>query len=245
MGARRRRLRSLACLLVVAALSGCAEGDDSRDSTHEANLPTQRSSTAAPVPSEQIGEQVPIAVIGDSFTSGSPEDSGESARWPALVTGEDYSFETYDVSGTGYAATWETPAGPSNYVTRVDEMPADGIDHVVFFGSINDGAFGYEATRAGAEAAFENAREKWPDADVLVIGPASPIWPVPEVYFSARDATRDAAAAAGLPFVDPIDAQWFEGTTGLIGTDGIHPNDRGHAYLADRLREVFSQHFPA
>lgn len=184
-----------------------------------------------------------IAVIGDSFTTGSPMDSGPSALWPALLS-DVFTVTAYAWSGTGYAATWVSPDGPSNFVTRVEQMPDERIDNLVFFGSINDGLLGYDATLAAADEAFVNAQAKWPDATILVVGPASPIWPVPESYLEARDATQDAARAAGLTFVDPIDAGWFEGMPDLIGVDGIHPNDRGHAYLADQMRRVLEQHLP-
>jgi acyl-CoA thioesterase I len=242
MGARRTRYVPLVCLL-AAALTACAAPPTS-PSTEEARRPSASASvTAGPV--EGQAQPEPIAVIGDSYTTGSPADSGPPALWPALLTGDDFTVTAYAWSGTGYASTWETPEGPSNYVTRVDQMPGAGIDTVLFFGSINDGFFGYDTTRGGADEAFAKALAKWPDATILVVGPASPIWPVPGGYLAARDATRDAARAAGLTFIDPIDDGWFEGMPELIGVDGIHPNDQGHAYLAERLRRVLEEHVPA
>ncbi|MCP2635381.1 SGNH/GDSL hydrolase family protein [Microbacterium sp. HD4P20] len=241
MSARRTRLLPLACLL-VAILTACA-APPADQPTNQGQPPSP--STASPArPSEGVVRPTPIAVIGDSFTTGSPADSGPSALWPALLSADDFAVTAYAWSGTGYAATWDTPEGPSNFVTRVERMPDEGIDHLVFFGSINDGWHGYDATRAGAEEAFSDAQAKWPDAMILVIGPASPIWPVPESYLEARDATQDAAQAAGLTFIDPIEAGWFDGMPDLIGFDGVHPNDQGHAYLADQIRGVLEQHLP-
>lgn len=239
MSARRARLLPLACLL-VAVLSACAVPP--ADPANEGQMPSASVSPPAS-PSEGTTQPTRIAVIGDSFTTGSPMDSGPSALWPALLS-DDFTVTAYAWSGTGYAATWVSPDGPSNFVTRVEQMPDERIDNLVFFGSINDGLLGYDATLAAADEAFVNAQAKWPDATILVVGPASPIWPVPESYLEARDATRDAARAAGLTFVDPIDAGWFEGMPDLIGVDGIHPNDRGHAYLADQMRRVLEQHLP-
>lgn len=51
-----------------------------------------------------------------------------------------------------------------------------------------------------------------------------------------RNAVRDSATARGIAFVDPLEEGWFrDGITGLIGLDGVHPNDAGHAYLAEKL----------
>ena len=241
MSASAKRLLAPACLL-VGVLSACA-APAADQPANQGQLPSA-SSTPTAGHSDEATQAQRIAVIGDSYTTGSPVDSGPSALWPALLPADDFTVTAYAWSGTGYAATWATPDGPSNFVTRVEQMPDTGIDNLVFFGSINDGLFGYDDTRAGADAAFADAQAKWPDATILVVGPASPVWPVPESYLGARDATRDAAQAAGLTFVDPIDAGWFEDMPDLIGVDGIHPNDRGHAYLADRMRGVFEQHLP-
>ena len=230
----------LACLL-VAVLSACAAPPADQPAS-EGQMPSA-SATAPAVPSDGTTQPTRIAVIGDSFTTGSPMDSGPPALWPALLS-DDFAVTAYAWSGTGYAATWVSPEGPSNFVTRVEQMPDEGIDSLVFFGSINDGLFGYDATREGADAAFVKARAKWPNATILVVGPASPIWPVPDSYLEARDATQDAARAGGLTFIDPIDAGWFDGMPDLIGVDGIHPNDQGHAYLADQMRGVLEQHLP-
>ena len=36
-------------------------------------------------------------------------------------------------------------------------------------------------------------------------------------------------------FVDPLAEGWFVGRPDLIGADGVHPNDAGHAYLAEKI----------
>lgn len=231
-----------ASLVAIVVFGAVAVGGMLRD---ESPTPSA-ASTLRPLPSveatQEVAQRTAIAVVGDSFTGGSGMDTGRAARWTVLVDDE-FSISTYHEGGTGYAATLETADGPSNFVTRVESMPSEGIDKLVFFGSINDGNEGYDATLSAATTALTEAKAKWPNADILVIGPASPRWPVPSDFEAARDATRDAAAAASLDFVDPIDLGWFENTDGLIGSDNTHPNDEGHAYLADQLRPVLEEHF--
>jgi acyl-CoA thioesterase I len=231
-----------ASLVAIIVFGAVAIGGITRvDSTSSA-----AESTPRPIPTFSTGQEVTaptaISVVGDSFTGGSGMDSGKAARWTTLVDDE-FAVTTYHEGGTGYAATLETADGPSNFVTRVEGMPTEGIDNLVFFGSINDGQEGYDATFTAATAALTEAKSKWPNADILVIGPASPRWPVPAEFEIARDATRDAAAAASLDFVDPIELGWFENRDGLIGADNTHPNDEGHAYLAEQLRPVLKDHF--
>ena len=70
---------------------------------------------------------------------------------------------------------------------------------------------------------------------MLVVGP---IWPgaAPPAMDDVRTAVIRAADTDRLPMVDPIGDRWFnDGTTGLIGSDGVHPNDAGHAYIAQRM----------
>ncbi len=45
---------------------------------------------------------------------------------------------------------------------------------------------------------------------------------------------------AGATFVDPIAARWFVDRPGLIGADGVHPTDAGHAYMAEKLAPLIS-----
>jgi lysophospholipase L1-like esterase len=44
-----------------------------------------------------------------------------------------------------------------------------------------------------------------------------------------------AAAAAGLPFVDPAAARWLDPHRPALWSDTIHPDDRGHQLVADAL----------
>ncbi|ETB08755.1 hypothetical protein O980_21950 [Mycobacterium avium subsp. paratuberculosis 08-8281] len=46
---------------------------------------------------------------------------------------------------------------------------------------------------------------------------------------------RRRGRAAGATFIDPIAEHWFVGRPDLIGADGVHPNDAGHQYMADKI----------
>ena len=58
---------------------------------------------------------------------------------------------------------------------------------------------------------------------------------VPPAVLRIRDALRAQAVSHGATFYDPLIAGWFFGTPWLIGHDGVHPTDAGHAFLADRI----------
>ena len=50
-----------------------------------------------------------------------------------------------------------------------------------------------------------------------------------------RDILSGQANDAGATFIDPISEGWFVGRPDLIGPDGVHPNDAGHAYMAEKI----------
>ena len=68
-----------------------------------------------------------------------------------------------------------------------------------------------------------------------MIGPPWPTADVPDSMLRIRDVLNAAARAAGAAFVDPIGDRWFVDRPDLIGPDGVHPNDAGHEYLADKI----------
>lgn len=207
-------------------------------------LPASVASDYTPpaVPSPVLTSSISVAVIGDSYTAGSAMNAGE--EWTTLVRGlNDIRVDRYAVGGTGYAATREMSYGESNFQTRVARLPAD-IENLAFFGSINDGRMGYQATYEAALATYEAAEARWPGARILSIGPASPTWPVPEEISTSRDAVRAASEQSGIAFVDPIEEGWFSDRPDLIGADGIHPTDAGHQYLAERIGSTLASQFP-
>jgi lysophospholipase L1-like esterase len=59
-----------------------------------------------------------------------------------------------------------------------------------------------------------------------------------------RDVLASEARAEGAKFVDPIAEQWFVGSPELIGKDGVHPTDAGHAYMANKIAPLIGAQLP-
>ncbi len=112
-------------------------------------------------------------------------------------------------------------------------QPDDAL--VVFFGSRNDQGVDPGMLAGKTSAALDLARRLAPSARLLVIGPPWPTADVPPSMLLIRDVLAGAAGAAGATFVDPIGERWFVERPDLIGADGVHPNDAGHQYLADKI----------
>ena len=69
----------------------------------------------------------------------------------------------------------------------------------------------------------------------LVIGPPWPTADPPDAVLRIRDALKYQAGVAGATFIDPIAQGWFVDRPELIGKDGVHPTDAGHAYMAEKI----------
>jgi hypothetical protein len=111
--------------------------------------------------------------------------------------------------------------------------PDDAL--VVYFGSRNDEGVDPLRLAGMAHDTFGLARRFAPSAKLLVIGPPWPTADPPFDVLYVRDTLSGQARDAGATFIDPISEGWFVGRPDLIGPDGVHPNDAGHAYMAEQI----------
>ena len=179
-----------------------------------------------------------VAVIGDSYTTGTDEGGLGPNSWTARA------WQTLSARGVRIAAdvAAEAKAGyavPGDHGSVFEDLTARAVKPddvlVVFFGSRNDQGVDPELLAERARDTFDLARRFAPSARFLVIGPPWPTADVPDSMLQVRDVLNAAARAAGAAFVDPIGDRWFVDRPDLIGPDGVHPNDAGHEYLADKI----------
>lgn len=196
-------------------------------------------------PTGLADKAVHIAVIGDSYTSGSGEGGNGAYAWPQLARellakrGVEFEADVAAQRGAGYGQ-------PGDNGIVFEDLTAQAVRRndalVVFFGSRNDQPVDPVKLSDQTAGTFKLARFAAPDARFLVIGPAWPTATPPSAVLAIRDSLRAQAAATGATFVDPIAENWFVGRPDLIGTDGVHPTDAGHAYMAERIApRIFSQ----
>jgi lysophospholipase L1-like esterase len=172
--------------------------------------------------------------IGDSWSdprSYAAESYGAAAGFPQVTAARlGAGIVNAAVSGSGYAATAGRPTFP--------EQAAQGwgaaATAVVVFGGLNDEwqGRGLEETRVGADTTYGLIRRLCPDAALVVAGPQWGATPQPGDFGAFREAIRCAALAAGAVHLDP--SGWLLGREDLM-YDPYHPNQAGHARIADRL----------
>ncbi|RRR48337.1 SGNH/GDSL hydrolase family protein [Mycolicibacter terrae] len=188
-----------------------------------------------------------IAVVGDSYTSGY-EDTGRGAAnwteraWQILAGRGIYvSADVGAEGGAGYAVRGNQGGLFGDLTARVVQ-PDDAL--VVFFGSRNDqDVEPGELSRLVADT-LALARRTTPAARMLVIGPPWPTAEVPGNVWRIRDILSSEARVVGAEFVDPLAERWFVGRPDLIGPDGVHPTDAGHAYMADKIVPLIAGQLP-
>lgn len=179
-----------------------------------------------------------IAVISDSYTTGTDQGGTGVKGWPPQVWRA--------LTDRGIAVTPTVAAeGGAGYCTRGNHgsvfedltvravKPNDVL--VVFFGSRND--LDVDPTRLSVAmyGTLSLARQIARTAQLLVIGPPWPTADPPPQILRIRDVLGYQAQLAGATFVDPIAARWFADRPDLIGADGVHPTDAGHSYMAGKI----------
>ena len=188
-----------------------------------------------------------IAVISDSYTTGTNMGGLGPRGWTSLAWGQlarQGVRINADVAAEGRAGYWER--GDHGSVFGDLEARAVNPDDalVVFFGSRNDQGVDPVQYSGLVHDAFDLAHRTAPGARMLVIGPPWPTADVPPAVLQIRDVLRMQAGFAGAQFVDPIAERWFVDRPDLIGVDGVHPTDAGHAYLAGRIEPLIRSQLP-
>ncbi len=194
-----------------------------------------------PRPYQVVARGTPIdhvAVVGDSYTTGTDEGGWGSNTWTNrawLALSRQGMQVMPDVASEGRAG----------YVVRGDHgsvfedltnravHPDDAL--VVFFGSRNDHGVDPAQMSGMAHDTFDLAHRIAPSAKLLVIGPPWTNAEPPMDVLYVRDILSGQANEAGATFIDPISEGWFVDRPDLIGPDGVHPNDAGHAYMAEKI----------
>lgn len=180
------------------------------------------------------GSDLVVAVYGDSYSAGGRQGGMGSSGWPAIVAdrlGAD--LRLHAAGGAGYVNG--STARDETFLDQVLAHPEPDADVVVLFGSRNDRSLPTSAVGRQAARVFDAVRTTSPRALVVVIGPAWDDDEPPAGPGPVRDAVAAAAGSAGLAFVDPLTDGWLRDRPDLIGADGVHPHDGGHAHLADLI----------
>ncbi|MGR2752733.1 SGNH/GDSL hydrolase family protein [Agromyces arachidis] len=243
---RALAIARIAATLVIGAMLGAGVGVMIvADPLASSELPPEEQVPSDPLAT--LPESPSALIIGDSFSEGvgaSKPDAGwartaaDALSWRATIDA---------VGGTGF-----TKGNASDgriglaFGDRIAAHAASSAEYdvIVLQGGLNDFLAPHREEVLATVEAVEAARERWPDAAIVVFGPLEPL--ALGVQRSARlDAVREGAAEAEATFIDPeLPAAWINerNSPRFDSGDGLHLNDAGYAYIAARFAAVIESH---
>jgi lysophospholipase L1-like esterase len=202
-----------------------------------------------------------VMVLGDSLSGGSAMNTALGAgTWfnkAMQMLGYEDSWQE-GIGGTGYIT-------PGTSVVFQDRVAVDvtpwAPDILFIWGGYNDNGGSQPAIDTAADLLYSTIQAALPDTQIYVLGCWSPTGSPGSGITNTDTTLRLSAAAAGIPFISPVTGSiydatgtlvathgpWITGTgntsspTGsgnadlYIGSDGVHPNDAGHLYIARRV----------
>ena len=201
-----------------------------------------------------------INFLGDSITEGVGASEYARCYLEQFAAATGAICRNYGISGTRIAkrrVPYDIPEFDRYYASRVPEMDPDA-DIVVVFGGTNDYGHGDAPlgemndrtiwTYYGAlHVLFTALIEKYPAAQIVVLTPLhrddeEKRTPTLKPFV---DATRQVAEFYSLPVLDLWANYGIQPRVPVMKEmyvpDGLHPNDAGHAILANKLR-AFLEH---
>ncbi len=192
--------------------------------------------TVAPTPLA-LPENPRVLVFGDSWTYGSAASTPTLGY--AYVLAEQLGGETIvdGVRGSGYLQPGLDGAAFGERIDALD--PTLDPDLVIIQGSINDRDHGAEGYREAVTAAWDALTVKYPDAAIVVLGPAPHILPVESGTLRIDEDLAALAGARGWWYISPVQAEWITAFNyrDVIDIDpgNRHPSTGGHRYLAEKV----------
>jgi lysophospholipase L1-like esterase len=188
---------------------------------------------AAPTP---VATQPRLLVIGASYTAGwgatnvdldYAHQLGDELRWPTRISA---------VPGAGYLSPGRN--GHGTFVQQIHALPA-GLrpELVIIQGGRNDGGRNLTQEYAAVRRTIQAARARFGDPTIILLGNIPAHLPLDRASLATNTVLARAAASERVRFINPIAEHWMTAANlpGFRSNVPGHPNDAGHAYIAERL----------
>jgi len=181
-----------------------------------------------------------VSFYGDSYTRGTGASSPDR-RWSTIISSERGWHEVNrSENGLGFVNR-RASMGPG-----LDDIPAqiiaDDPDLVFVTMGLND-TFSYDRAadriRETIDSDLQRLRDGLPEARIVVVEPFWYTADRPPSIDVIAGWVEDAAARIGADHIEGA-SHWLDGhdadsADSWMAGDGLHPNDTGYAYLAERM----------
>lgn len=208
-----------------------------------------------------VSKQIRIAIVGDSYsasTGATLAADGWGYLMGRVLAGVDADVRAIALGGTGYQNAGTTGLNTMGSATRIADLLAHDPDLVIFAGGVNDSVSGEQAA---ALAAFQAARTALPTVPIIALGSFLNVAATLSTLLSVEAAIKAAVLQAAdsnlyfVPVLSDVDPWLFgSGKVGAtngtgnsdwaIGTDGVHPPNAGHKWIAHRAARAVRQLLP-
>jgi lysophospholipase L1-like esterase len=189
----------------------------------------------APAPKIDLSPGTKTIIFGDSWTAG----------YTANPLSKGYAFTTIAAlqldgavnggPGTGYLNPGQ--AG-TTFSQRFATLPADtDLDLLIIQGSVNDQNSDKATLGAVVDKLIADAKAKFPNADIVILGPAPSDAPANPGIIQLDDIIGTRAKLASVHYISPLAEKWIteENEKQVIDQQTQHPSNEGHDYLSAKL----------
>lgn len=238
VASRRHALKRQTALiggLVVAlvALASALRANTAEPPGFHGRVPESVETSAGPLPSALF--------VGDDFAAGVGAQGGDAGYACLAARQMNWLCNLDAQAGTGYVANG---AGNSpDFRAFADRLASDRerylADVIVVDGGRADSDVPVDTVAAAAASYLSALRAAWPDAVLVVLVPFR-MGVTPRDYpfgVALGNLLREVVRPYNGVVIDGLAEQWVppERAPSLLYSDGIHPNEAGHAHLAMRL----------
>jgi acyl-CoA thioesterase-1 len=174
-----------------------------------------------------------ILFVGTSLTAGLGLDPARA--YPALIGRRIDSLGlNYQVINAGVSG--QTSAGT---LRSIDWLMRQPVDAVVLETGANDGlrALSVDSMRANIQSTIDRIRARHPSARIYLVGMEAPPNLGPSYTAAFRAVFPELAARNGATFI-PFLLDGVAGVDSLNQPDGMHPNEKGAAIVAENVWRV-------
>jgi len=188
----------------------------------------------APTASATTARRPVVTFLGDSYAAGAGA-SAPSKSWADLVSLHQGWVEKNLSRNLASYSTAGEPGGTS-YRSRLGALVATGAQIVVVSGGRGDVGVAPTQFQADVRATLAGIHAGLPTATIIVLSPTWGNDPAPARLIAVGTIVQAEAARAGATYLDI--GEPLAGQATMVGPDGSHPNDAGHAAIAAAVEKA-------
>jgi lysophospholipase L1-like esterase len=244
--ARNRLLRSVAVLALALVLAVGITSLTVMRLRAEAAAGQAVTVPASAVPTAPAPRVQTVAFMGDSYSAGAGS-SGYNASFTTLLSAyEGWRSTNFAYGGTGYVTSAERNGAKAcaatycpSYPQVIAKVKAINPTIVVVSGGRNDLGKPEAQLEKGVPTFYKALRAALPHARIYATSPLYDTRSAPAQLSEIANLVRSSVTSCGGVYLDI--GQPLHGRTDRISGDGVHPNDLGHAAIAQAIEVALSR----